>query len=84
MVILQMIDVLSEGVDPLDELIGFVVGVKNLMNSRLIQVDALLDDVNFGEGLEMGGFYLLDEFRPFLIALNTFDLLLVLILWVFV
>ena len=75
-----MIDVLSEGVDPLDEFIGLVVGVKYLMNSRLIQVDALLDNVNFGEGLEMGRFYLLDEFGPLLIALNAFDLLLVLVL----
>jgi hypothetical protein len=31
------------------------------MDSVLIQVDTFLDDVDFGEGFEVGGFDLLDK-----------------------
>ncbi len=79
----KILNVLCERVDPLDQFVGLVVGVKNLVDSGFIEVDAFLDDVNFVECLEMGRLDMFDEGWPFLIAFEAFEFFFVLVFGVF-
>lgn len=79
----KVLNVLGERVNPLDEFVGFVVGVKNLVDSGFVEVDAFLDDVDFVKGFKMGRLDLFDEGGPFVVAFKAFELFFVYIFWVF-
>lgn len=83
MVEVQVVDVLVEGVYPLDQLVRLVVNIEDLVDPRLVEFNAFLDDVDFVETFEMHRPDLLDEVRPFCVPLQPFLLLFVLVLRVF-
>ncbi len=73
MVTVKVLNVLGERVDPLDEFVGLVVGVKNLMDSGFVEVDAFLDNVDFVKGFEVSRLDLFDEGGPFVVAFEAFE-----------
>jgi hypothetical protein len=82
-VTVKVLNVLSERVNPLDEFVGLVVGVKNLVDSGFVKVNAFLDDVDFVEGFEVGRLDLFDECGSFVVAFKAFKLFFVYIFGVF-
>ena len=83
MVILKVLNVLSERVNPFYQFVCLVISIKNLVYAGFVKLNAFLDDMNFVECFEMGGLDLFDESGSLLISLDSLYLLIVLIFWVF-
>ncbi len=71
MIKVQVLNVVFEGVNPLDQLIRLIIMVEDLVNFRLIQINTLLDNVNLVESFKVNGLNLFDKIGPFGISFQS-------------